>query len=269
MNAGRTPNSRKDSRVRRPRKNSECRSVTAASTYFLVPAGPHRSVVSSNPATCAAVISVLISLTTSAITSAALARQEWTNPAETRAPVTSAISWAHRPTGTCWNTTRYTARARRFGPMLTADPAAPCRAGRHMHLAALAAGLVEVMLDAPCRHQRHLQLLERPDDAQVRRPGQVRPAPARPSGTVIDHLIGFRPRHRRARRPRLLPAPALAAPAAPLPPGRHPSRQVIGRRRHRGVPAVTAQPAPQLRDLGPQLPDRPPQLTDQLIPRRA
>ena len=99
--------------------------MTAASTYFLVPAGPHRSVVSSNPATWAAVISVLISLTTSAITAAALARQEWTKPTETRAPVTSAISWAHRSAGTCWNTVRYTARARRFGPVLTADPPAP------------------------------------------------------------------------------------------------------------------------------------------------
>jgi len=161
----------------------------------------------------------------------------------------------------------------RQGAQVRADAhrrsACPFRAGRHMHLAALAAGLVEVMLDAACCHQRHLQLLERPDDTQVRRAGQVRPAPARARRAVIDHLIGFRPRHRRARRPRLLPAAALAAPAAPLPLGRHPSRQVIGRRRHRGVAAVTAQPAPQLRDLGPQLPDRPRQLTDQLIPRRA
>ena len=76
--------------------------MTAASTYLFCPAGPHRSVVSSNPATCAAVIRVLISLTTSAIRPAALARQECTNPAETCAPVTSAISRWHRSTGTCW-----------------------------------------------------------------------------------------------------------------------------------------------------------------------
>jgi hypothetical protein len=69
--------------------------------YLLVPAGPHRSVVSSNPATAAAVINVLISFTTSPITSAAFARQEWMKPAETSAPVTSAISSAHRCTGTC------------------------------------------------------------------------------------------------------------------------------------------------------------------------
>ncbi len=100
------PNSRNDPRVRAPRKNSEQDSVTAASTYFLVPAGPQRSVVSSNPATYAAVISVLISFTTSATTAAAFARLEWMNPAETCAPVTSAISRAHRSIGTCWNTTR-------------------------------------------------------------------------------------------------------------------------------------------------------------------
>jgi hypothetical protein len=92
--------------VRAPRKNSEYRSVTAASTYFLVPAAPQRSVISSKPATYAAVISVLISFTTSVSTSAALARQECTNPAGTSAPVTSAISRTHRSVGTCWNTTR-------------------------------------------------------------------------------------------------------------------------------------------------------------------
>ena len=82
----------------------------------------------------------------------------------------------------------------RQGAQVRADAhrrsACPFRAGRHMHLAALAAGLVEVMLDAACCHQRHLQLLERPDDTQVRRAGQVRPAPARASRAVIDHLIG-------------------------------------------------------------------------------
>src|ERR1039457_3343729 len=69
---GQVPNSANDFRVRRPRKNKLYSSVTAASTNFLVPAGPHRSVVSSNPATAAAVISV----TTSAIPPAAPARQE-------------------------------------------------------------------------------------------------------------------------------------------------------------------------------------------------
>jgi hypothetical protein len=53
---------------------------------FFSPAGPDRSVVSSSPATCAAVIRVRISRTTSAARSAALARQEWMNPVETPAP---------------------------------------------------------------------------------------------------------------------------------------------------------------------------------------
>jgi hypothetical protein len=47
--------------------------------------GPCRVSHALLPATDAAVISVLISLTTSAITAAALARQECTKPAETRA----------------------------------------------------------------------------------------------------------------------------------------------------------------------------------------
>ena len=55
-----------------------------AQDVLLLPGRPARSVVSSNPATCAAVISVRISLITSAASSAALRRQEWMNPAETR-----------------------------------------------------------------------------------------------------------------------------------------------------------------------------------------
>ena len=75
-------------------------------TYFLSPACPDRSVVSSNPATGAAVIRAPISPTTSAARDAAFARQEWMKPSETAAPVTSAISCRHRSTGTCWKTTR-------------------------------------------------------------------------------------------------------------------------------------------------------------------
>ena len=39
-----------------------------------------------------------------------------------RAPVRSAINWAVRATGMCWNTSRYTASARRFGPYTAAAP---------------------------------------------------------------------------------------------------------------------------------------------------
>jgi len=80
--------------------------VNAPWTYFFSPAGPARSVVSSNPATGAAVIRARISATTSFTSPAAFARQEWTNPSDTTAPVTSAISCRHRSTGTCWKTTR-------------------------------------------------------------------------------------------------------------------------------------------------------------------
>ena len=80
--------------------------MNAPWTYFFSPAGPDRSVVSSNPATAAAVIKVRISRTTSAARSAALRRHEWMNPAETSAPAMSAIRSRHRSTGTCWKTTR-------------------------------------------------------------------------------------------------------------------------------------------------------------------
>ena len=78
-----------------------------------------------------------------------------------------------------------------------------------MHPAAAAPGLMQVMLDAARCYQRHLQLLTRPGHAQVSRAGQVRPAPAHAGRAVIDHLIGFRPRHRRSRRPGCFPRPRL------------------------------------------------------------
>jgi hypothetical protein len=80
--------------------------VNAPCTYFFSPAGPDRSVVSSNPATGAAVIRARISAATSAARDAAFARHEWMNPSDTAAPVTSAISSRHRSTGTCWKTIR-------------------------------------------------------------------------------------------------------------------------------------------------------------------
>jgi len=139
--------------------------------------------------------------------------------------------------------------------------------GRDMHLATSAAGLVQVMLDAPRGHQRHLQLLQRPGHAPVHRLSKVRAtAIAGPRGPVINHLVGFRPAHRRAPCTRLLTTFAAPAVFAPFPPRRLPARQVISRGRHRGVAAVAAQPAPQLRDLGPKFPDRPAKLRDHLIP---
>jgi hypothetical protein len=94
------------SRPRVPSQNAEYSSVKAPWTYFLSPAGPDRSVVSSNPATGAAAISVRISRTASLTSPAALPRQECTNPADTTPPVRSAISACARSTGTCWKTDR-------------------------------------------------------------------------------------------------------------------------------------------------------------------
>ena len=56
-------------------QKAEYSSVNAPCTYFFSPAGPERSVVSSNPATAAAVIRVRISRTTSAARPAACRRQ--------------------------------------------------------------------------------------------------------------------------------------------------------------------------------------------------
>ncbi|HEY6309505.1 MAG TPA: hypothetical protein VIY52_01670 [Streptosporangiaceae bacterium] len=95
-----------ESRLRAPSQNAEYSSVNAPCTYFVSPAGPDRSVVSSNPATGAAAIRMRISRTTSTVRDAAFARQEWMSPSETAAPVTSAISCWHRSTGTCSKTTR-------------------------------------------------------------------------------------------------------------------------------------------------------------------
>ena len=70
----RIPKSFMVSRDRVPRWNSEYFSVNAPWTYFFSPAAPDRSVVSSNPTTLEAMISVLISFTTPAAIDAALAR---------------------------------------------------------------------------------------------------------------------------------------------------------------------------------------------------
>lgn len=122
------------------------------------------------------------------------------------------------------------------------------------------------MLDASRRHQRDLQLLVRPAHPQVRGCGQIRATViAGPGRAVIDHLIGFRPAHRGAGGSRLLTALAARAALAAFPARRLPPRQVISAGWHRGVAAVAAQPAPQLRDLGPKLLHRPAKLRDHLI----
>ena len=78
--------------------------------------------VSSTWITCASTISDLISFSTSISIPATVVRTELIHPVEGRAPVRSAISAAARATGMCWNTSRYTASARRFGPYTAAAP---------------------------------------------------------------------------------------------------------------------------------------------------
>jgi len=130
-----------------------------------------------------------------------------------------------------------------------------------MHLPAATPGLMQVMLDAAGRDQRHLQLLERPGHPQVGRAGQVRTARAGAFRVVVTGVVRLRPAHRRPRRAGLLAPLALLRVLpllrAALLAGRLAARGVIPRRRHRGVAAVTrndplqpGDPVPQLRGLG-------------------
>ena len=114
------------------------------------------------------------------------------------------------------------------------------RAGRGMHPAAGAPGLVQVVLHPLRRRGRDLLLLIRPGNPQVSGIGQVTAARARALGMVILGPVRDLPRHGRPRAARLLPALLLLRPlsSAPLLPRRLPARQVIRARRHRGVPAV-------------------------------
>ena len=114
------------------------------------------------------------------------------------------------------------------------------RAGRGMHPAAGAPGLVQVVLHPLRRRGRDLLLLIRPGHPQVSGIGQVTAARARAPGMVILGPVRDLPRHRRPRAARLLPPLLLpppapqraAASAAASGPAGHPTR------RHRGVPAV-------------------------------
>ena len=134
--------------------------------------------------------------------------------------------------------------------------------------------LVQVMLGHRRGLQRDLHDLVRGDHAQVSRGGQVRATLAGPLRKVRHRVAGhLAPGQVRSRRARLLArlAPALAP--LRLRRRRRAAGQVISRRRHRGIPAVTAQTAPQIPDLrrqrhhvGPQLPDRCSLLRDHRVP---
>jgi hypothetical protein len=73
-------------------------------------------VVSPNPATGEAAISVRISRTASFTSPAVFRRQERTNPAGSTPPARSSIRNCARSTGTCWKTSRQTAIADSRGP---------------------------------------------------------------------------------------------------------------------------------------------------------
>ena len=139
-----------------------------------------------------------------------------------------------------------------------------------MRLAAGAPRLVQVVLHPLRRRGRDLLLLKRPGNPQVSRVRQVTAAGAAPSGIVVLGPVRDLPRHRRARAARLLPPLLLLRPlrGPPLLPGRLPPRQVIRRRRHRGVPAVPRPRPLRRRQLLPQVSDHRLQRRDLLRLRR-
>lgn len=112
--------------------------------------------------------------------------------------------------------------------------------------------------------QRDVHDLVRGGHSQLNRSGQVRVARAGALREVQHPLIrAGGPREVRSRGAWLLAGLAPALAALRLRGRRLTAGQVIGRRGHRGVAAIAAQPAPQFPDLrrqrhdvGPQLPDR-------------
>src|SRR5271166_4129114 len=256
------------SRDRVPRCNREYRAVNAPWTYFCSPAAPDRSVVSSNPATFAAMSSVLISLTVPAAMDVAFARQEWMNPADTSAPAR-----LHRQVleDQQVDGQRTQPRPDRYRGVRDAG-----RAGRHVGLPALAPGLVQVMLHGDGFRLGDLFLLAGPGDAKIGGAVEVRPALAGALGEPVAGHIRLGPGHRRPRRPRLLAPLALLRRVplrrAPLLPGRPAAGRVIAAGRHRGVTAVTGNGALQagysvlqVRDLGIPRRELLPELRDLLV----
>ena len=153
----------------------------------------------------------------------------------------------------------------------------PGRGGSPVHPAAPAGHLVQVMLGHRRGLQRDARNLVRGGHAQVSRSGQIRAAPARAGREMRHRLIrASGPGQVRSRGAWLLAGPAPALAALRLRRRRGAAGQVIGGWGHRGIPAVAAQPAPQIPDLGgqrhhvgPQLPDRRGLLRDHLIPGSA
>ena len=120
------------------------------------------------------------------------------------------------------------------------------------------------MLDPLRRRLRHLQLLERPGHPQVQRGLQASAAPARSLRVIIKRHIGPGPAHRRPRRPRLLPPPAVFRPLSGPPlltrrpggPEGHPRMGASTSSRCSGTGRLHMRdPLAQLRQLRPQLRD--------------
>ena len=211
-----------ESRLRAPSQNAEYSSVNAPWTYFFSPAGPDRSVVSSNPATAAAVIRVRISRTTSAARTAACAQARMDEPGrhggaghvgdQLPAPL-------HRD---MLEDDQVNGQGTQPRPDGQGRIRHARRAGRDMRPAAGAARLVQVVLDPLRRRHRDLLLLIRPRHAQVSGIRQVPAARALALRVMVLGPVRDLPRHRRTRAARLLPPlPLLLRPlrGPPLLPG--------------------------------------------------
>ena len=156
------------SRLRVPRWNAEYSSVNAPWTYFLSPAGPDRSVVSSNPATGAAAISVRISRTASLTSPAAFPRQEWTNPADSDAAGQVGDQELRPLDGDVLEDRQVDGHRRQAGADRQRRVRHPGRPWRDVHPPARAPRLVQVVLVPPGRLRLgDVLLLIGPGNAQV------------------------------------------------------------------------------------------------------
>ena len=267
------------SMLRVPSRNAGYSSVNAPWTYFFSPAGPDRSVVSSNPATGAAAISVRISRTGSLTRPGGPAQAGVDEPGRQHAAREVGDQELRPLDRDVLEDRQVNGHGRQARPDRQRRVRYPRRARGDMDPPARAPRAVQVMLVADRRAGlRDVLLLIGPGNAQVSGTRELQAAPAGPLREVIDDLVRPAPAHRRARCAGLLPRlPLLLRPlgGAPLPPRRRPpAGQVIAARRHRGVPRVPGrgpqgrvQLPPQLRDQRRQRRDLPRLLSDQRITR--
>ena len=228
------------SRLRVPSQKAEYNSVNAPWTYFLSPAGPDRSVVSSNPGDRGSGDQGADQPHRVRDQDGGLSQAGVDEPGRHHAAGQVRDQKLRPLDRDVLEDRQVDGHRRQPRPDGQRRVRHPGRAGRDVDPPARAPRLVQVMLVSPGRLRLgDVLLLAGPGDAQVSGAGQVSAARAVPLREVIDDLVRLAPAHRRTGRPGLLPRLPLPLRGAPLLPGRRPAlRQVIGARRHRGVTGI-------------------------------